>query len=99
MQDTIETKIPFSKKQIDHLYKMTNQVQLSCVPSSSQALIDSAFTNFLNLGDLGDLKSILLGYFPTQKGYEYFDPPTKKVFVIIDVTFLGHQSYFTQTSL
>ena len=48
MQATAETEIPLSKEQLEHLYKMINQVQISSVPFGSLAQTDSEFTSSLN---------------------------------------------------
>ena len=38
------------------------------------------------------LKCIFLGYVSTQKGYQYYHPPTKKYYVSTDVTFVEDDS-------
>ena len=35
---------------------------------------------------------------PTQKGYKCYDPVSKKLFVIVDVTFFKNKPFFPQTS-
>jgi hypothetical protein len=40
-------------------------------------------------------KCVFVGYAPTQKGYKCFVPISKKMFVIIDVTFFELHPYFT----
>ena len=39
-------------------------------------------------------KCLFVGYSATQKGYQCYHPPSGKVFVSIDVTFLEHEAYF-----
>ena len=40
-------------------------------------------------------KCIFIGYFSTQKGYKCFDPHTKRMFVIMDITFFETNPYFS----
>ena len=39
-------------------------------------------------------KCLFVGYSATQKGYQCYHPPSGKVFVSMDVTFLEHEAYF-----
>jgi hypothetical protein len=39
-------------------------------------------------------KCLFVGYSATQKGYKCYHPPSGKVFVPMDVTFLEHEAYF-----
>lgn len=45
------------------------------------------------------LRCVFLGYSPTQKGYKCYHPPTRKFFVLMDVTFFENTSFFPKTSL
>ena len=39
------------------------------------------------------LKCLFMGYFPTKKDYRCH-PTSQKIFTIMDVTFVGNQSFF-----
>ena len=41
------------------------------------------------------IKCVFVGYALTQKGYKYFEPISKKMFVTMDVTFFELIPYFT----
>ena len=45
--------------------------------------------------DLKVVKCIFVGYFSTEKGYNYYHAPSKKFFVLADVTFSENESYFS----
>ncbi|RVW92612.1 hypothetical protein CK203_039395 [Vitis vinifera] len=45
------------------------------------------------------IKTIFLGYSPTQKGYRCYCPKTKKMFISQDVTFFEEVPYYSPTSL
>ena len=45
------------------------------------------------------LKTIFLGYSPTQKGYRCYCPQNKKMYISCDVTFFEDTPYYTPTSL
>lgn len=45
------------------------------------------------------VKTMFLGYSPTQKGYKCYDPLTKRTYVSYDVTFFEDQSYYSKNSL
>ena len=45
------------------------------------------------------IKCIFVGYSSTKKGYKCYHPPSRRFFVIADVTFDEGRSYFTQTYL
>ena len=40
------------------------------------------------------LRCIFISYYPTQKGYKCYYPPTRKFFVYKGVTFVESQSFF-----
>lgn len=42
------------------------------------------------------LKCIFIRYSP-QKGYKCYHPPTRKVYVTMDVTFREHEAYYQPT--
>lgn len=42
---------------------------------------------------------IFLDYSPTQKGYKYFHPPIKEIFLIMEVIFFEDLSYHPRTYL
>ncbi|KAK8923657.1 hypothetical protein KSP39_PZI019078 [Platanthera zijinensis] len=44
------------------------------------------------------LRCVFIGYSATQKGYKCFHPPTRKVFVSMDVTFHEDESYYAPTA-
>lgn len=44
--------------------------------------------------DPWSLKNVLVGYSPTQKRVQLFDPKSKKIFVSMDVTFVEFQTFF-----
>ena len=39
-------------------------------------------------------KCLFVGYSATQKGYKCYHPPSRKVFVSMDVTFFEQEAYF-----
>ena len=39
----------------------------------------------------------VVGYSPTQKGYKYYHPPSRKYFVSMDVTLRETEPYFSTT--
>ena len=41
------------------------------------------------------LKCVFVGYSFTQKGYKCYHPPTRKLYVSTDVTFVENKSYFS----
>ena len=41
------------------------------------------------------LKCVFLGYSSTQKGYKCYHPPTWKLYVLANVTFVENKSYFS----
>ena len=41
------------------------------------------------------LKCVFMGYSSTQKGYKCYHPPTRKIYVSVDVTFVENKSYFS----
>jgi hypothetical protein len=43
------------------------------------------------------LRYIYVGYSPTHKGYKWCHPPSRKCFVLMDVTFFELQPYFSST--
>lgn len=45
------------------------------------------------------LECILLSYSPTQKGFNYFHSPTKKIFVFMDVKFFENLSYYAEIDI
>ena len=45
------------------------------------------------------VKCVFVGYSSTQKGYKCYHPPTKKLFVLADVTFAEEKPYFAQPYL
>ena len=45
------------------------------------------------------LKTIFLGYSPTQKGYRCYCPQNKKMYISCDVTFFEDAPYYTPNSL
>lgn len=45
------------------------------------------------------LKCIFIGYSPTQKGYQCYDPSTKKVYSSLDVTFFENKPFYQKTAL
>lgn len=49
--------------------------------------------------DLRSIKTVFIGYSPTQKGYRCYYPQTGKIFVSRDVTFFEDKAYFSPTSL
>lgn len=49
--------------------------------------------------DLRALNCIFIGYFPTQKGYRCYHPPSWKFFVFADVTLVEREDYFTHPYL
>ena len=40
------------------------------------------------------IKCVFIGYSSTQKGYKCYHPPTREIFVTVDVTFFENESYF-----
>lgn len=53
----------------------------------------------LNKLDPRPIKTIFVGYSPTQKGYHCYCPRTQKMFVSFDVTFFEDTPFFAPTSL
>lgn len=45
------------------------------------------------------IKTVFIGYSPTQKGYRCYCPKTKKTYISCDVTFFENTPYFSPTSL
>lgn len=43
------------------------------------------------------LRCVFVGYALNQKGYRYYHPPTKKLFVIVDVAFHENDIYFAHS--
>ena len=41
------------------------------------------------------LKCVFVGYSSTQKGYKCYHPPTRKLYVLADVTFVENKPYFS----
>ena len=52
------------------------------------------FSPGLNKLSLWSIKCVLVGYFRAQKGYQCYNPSTRKYFVPADVTFFESVSYF-----
>jgi hypothetical protein len=42
-------------------------------------------------------KCVFVSYSSNQKGYKYYHPPTRKVYMSTDVTFVEEESYFQNT--
>lgn len=49
--------------------------------------------------DPRSIKCVFIGYSPTKKGYKYYDPITRKVFVTLDVIFFETIPYYSKLSL
>lgn len=49
--------------------------------------------------DLRAIKCIFIGYSTAQKGYKCYNITIRKTYVSIDVTFVEHESYFSQRYL
>ena len=45
------------------------------------------------------IKCVFVGYPSTQKGYKCFHPPTRKLYISADVTFVEGKPYFTEPYL
>lgn len=62
-------------------------------------LLLSMFTVLLIKNYILGLWRFLSMYSSTQKGYKYHQPPSKRFYVMMDVTFHEHESYFHQPYL
>lgn len=59
----------------------------------------SCYDHHYNKLDPRAIKIVFIGYSPTQKGYCYYCPQTRKTYVSRDVTFVEDTPYFFSTLL
>ena len=79
---------PFSRLFSDLPLKIFGCITFVHIPNNTQSKLDPRA-----------VKCVFIGYAPNKKGYNCYNPQTRKMYVSIDVNFFEQNSYFHKNSL
>ncbi|XP_062075281.1 uncharacterized protein LOC133779323 [Humulus lupulus] len=92
----LQFKTPYSVLQSLHPHISTNTLPVKVFGCTAFVHVHSHHRSKF---DPRAIKTVFLGYSPTQKGYRCYCPIAKKTFISCDDTFFEDTPYFTPTSL